>query len=141
MRAPTVLPDRARRCLAGRSIACARGTADGDGAGGEVRIEDPRIRPDILDARPEAAAECPVPPVKTFNAGDNFGCAYFQMNPRRGQRCSARISACRPGRVFRRCACRTGKPSPSSLPREGQPLYAQSPRRRAILKPTGRSPI
>jgi len=79
--------------------------------------------------------------VKTFNAGDNFGCAYFQMNPRRGQRCSARISACRPERLLRRCACTTGKTVGIEFPREGQPLYAEAQGARAILKTTGRSPI
>src|SRR5207249_752691 len=38
-----------------------RGTAEGYGAGGEVRIEDPRVRWDIIDAWREAAAECGIP--------------------------------------------------------------------------------
>src|SRR5678816_800617 len=55
-----------------------RGATDGYGAGGEVRIEDPRVRWDILDAWREAAAECGVAPIRVFNNGDNSGCAYFQ---------------------------------------------------------------
>jgi choline dehydrogenase len=72
------------------------GAVDSYGAGGEVRIEDPRVRWDILDAWREAAAECGVPSIKVFNKGDNFGCAYFQMNQRRGRRWSATNAFLRP---------------------------------------------
>ena len=72
------------------------GREDGYGAGGEVRIEDPRVRWDIIDAWREAAAECGIPPVKVFNRGDNFGCAYFQMNQKRGRRWSATNAFLRP---------------------------------------------
>jgi choline dehydrogenase len=65
------------------------GAIDTYGAGGEVRVEDPRVRWEIIDAWREAAAECGIPPIKVFNRGDNFGCAYFQMNQRRGRRWSA----------------------------------------------------
>ena len=73
-----------------------RGATDGYGAGGEVRIEDPRVRWEIIDAWREAAAECGIPPVKVFNSGDNFGCAYFQMNQKRGRRWSATNAFLRP---------------------------------------------
>jgi choline dehydrogenase len=73
-----------------------RGAADGYGAGGELRVEDPRVRWDILDAWRDAAAECGIPPVKVFNDGDNFGCAYFQVNQRRGRRWSATNAFLRP---------------------------------------------
>ncbi len=73
-----------------------RGATDGYGAGGEVRIEDPRVRWDIIDAWRAAAAECGIPPVKVFNNGDNFGCAYFQMNQKRGRRWSATNAFLRP---------------------------------------------
>jgi choline dehydrogenase len=73
-----------------------RGATDGYGAGGEVRIEDPRVRWDVIDAWREAAAECGIPPVKVFNNGDNFGCAYFQMNQKRGRRWSATNAFLRP---------------------------------------------
>jgi choline dehydrogenase len=73
-----------------------RGAVDDYGAGGEVRIEDPRVRWDIIDAWREAAAECGIPPVKVFNRGDNFGCAYFQMNQKRGRRWSATNAFLRP---------------------------------------------
>ncbi len=73
-----------------------RGATDGYGAGGEVRVEDPRVRWEIIDAWREAAAECGIPPVKVFNNGDNFGCAYFQMNQKRGRRWSATNAFLRP---------------------------------------------
>ncbi|MGE5128351.1 MAG: GMC family oxidoreductase, partial [Sphingomonadaceae bacterium] len=70
--------------------------ADGYGSGGELRIEDPRVRWEILDAWREAAAECGIAPVKVFNRGDNSGCAYFQMNQKRGRRWSATNAFLRP---------------------------------------------
>jgi choline dehydrogenase len=73
-----------------------RGATDGYGAGGEVRVEDPRVRWDVIDAWREAAAQCGIPPIKVFNNGDNFGCAYFQMNQRRGRRWSATNAFLRP---------------------------------------------
>jgi choline dehydrogenase len=75
---------------------CADGADDGYGVGGELRIEDPRVRWDVLDAFREAAAECGIPPIKVFNKGDNFGCAYFQVNQRRGRRWSATNAFLRP---------------------------------------------
>jgi choline dehydrogenase len=72
------------------------GPVDGYGAGGEVRVENPRVRWDIIDAWREAAAECGIPRVKQFNGGDNFGCAYFQMNQKRGRRWSATNAFLRP---------------------------------------------
>jgi choline dehydrogenase len=69
---------------------------DGYGAGGEVRVENPRVRWEIIDAWREAAAECGIPPVQAFNGGDNFGCAYFQMNQKRGRRWSATNAFLRP---------------------------------------------
>jgi choline dehydrogenase len=73
-----------------------RGATDGYGAGGELRVEDPRVRWDILDAWREAAAECGIPAIRVFNNGDNTGCAYFQMNQKRGRRWSATNAFLRP---------------------------------------------
>ncbi len=74
------------------------GEQDGYGAGGELRVEDPRVSWEIVDAWRAAAAECGIPPVKVFNRGDNFGCAYFQMNQRRGRRWSATDAFLKPVR-------------------------------------------
>ena len=65
------------------------GAADGYGAGGELRVEDPRVRWEIIEAWRKAAEECGIAPVKSFNGGDNSGCALFQMNQKRGVRWSA----------------------------------------------------
>jgi choline dehydrogenase-like flavoprotein len=59
------------------------------GAGGEWRIEEPRIRWQLLDAVREAAAEVGIPEIDDFNTGDNFGSSYFQVNHKRGRRWSA----------------------------------------------------
>ncbi|MGH8738252.1 MAG: GMC family oxidoreductase [Burkholderiales bacterium] len=72
------------------------GAADGYGAGGELRVEDPRVHWEILDAWRAAAAECGIAPIKVFNHGDNAGCAYFQMNQKRGRRWSATNAFLRP---------------------------------------------
>ncbi len=72
------------------------GASDGYGAGGEMRVENPRVHWEILDAWRAAAAECGIPPVRAFNGGDNFGCAYFQMNQKRGRRWGATHAFLRP---------------------------------------------
>jgi choline dehydrogenase len=54
-----------------------------------LHIEDPRVRWEIVDAWQQAAAECGITPIKSFNGGDNSGCAPFQMTQRRGRRWSA----------------------------------------------------
>ena len=59
-------------------------------------IEDPRVRWEIVDAWREAAAECGIPVIKSFNGGDNYGCAPFQMNQKRGRRWSATSAFLRP---------------------------------------------
>ncbi|HEX8168657.1 MAG TPA: GMC family oxidoreductase N-terminal domain-containing protein [Beijerinckiaceae bacterium] len=58
-------------------------------SGGEWRVEHPRIRWEILDAIREAAASAGIPKIDDFNAGDNEGSSYFQVNQKRGRRWSA----------------------------------------------------
>ena len=72
------------------------GPSDLHGAGGEWRVEEPRIRWPILDAFQNAAAETGIPKVADFNTGDNFGSAYFQVNQKRGRRWSAARGFLRP---------------------------------------------
>jgi len=72
------------------------GAVDTYGAGGELRVEDPRVRWPVLDAWRAAAAECGIRPIRVFNTGDNSGCAYFQMNQKRGVRWSATKAFLRP---------------------------------------------
>ena len=66
------------------------------GGDGELRVEERRVSWDILDAWQKAAAECGIPTIDEFNRGDNFGCAYFQMNQRKGVRWSASKAFLRP---------------------------------------------
>ena len=66
------------------------------GAGGELRVEERRVSWEILDAWRAAAAECGIPSIAEFNQGNNNGCAYFQMNQRRGVRWSATKAFLRP---------------------------------------------
>lgn len=57
--------------------------------GGEWRVEEPRVRWDILDRIREAAAEMGIAPIADFNTGDNAGSCYFHVNQKRGLRWSA----------------------------------------------------
>ncbi len=66
------------------------------GAGGELRVEEPRVHWEILDAWRDAAAECGIPKIAEFNRGDNFGNAYFHMNQKGGRRWSATNAWLRP---------------------------------------------
>ena len=64
------------------------GTDDWHGTGGEIRVEQPRVRWKILDAWQAAAAQIGIAPIAEFNRGDNSGSAYFHVNQRRGRRWS-----------------------------------------------------
>jgi choline dehydrogenase-like flavoprotein len=68
------------------------------GAGGEWRVEHPRVRWAILDKVREAAAQAGIPPIDDFNRGDNEGSCYFQVNQRRGLRWSSARGFLRPAR-------------------------------------------
>ncbi len=72
------------------------GASDLHGAGGEWRVEEPRMRWPILEAVQEAAAEAGIPKIADFNTGDNFGSSYFHVNQRRGRRWSAARGFLRP---------------------------------------------
>ena len=65
------------------------GETDHHSAGGEWRVEYPRVRWDILDAVREAAVQMGVPATDDFNTGDNEGAGYFHVNQKRGLRWSA----------------------------------------------------
>ena len=72
------------------------GATEHHGCDGELCVEEPRVRWEILDAWRDAAEECGIPKVDEFNRGDNFGNAYFHMNQRRGVRWSATKAWLRP---------------------------------------------
>ncbi|HEX6959160.1 MAG TPA: GMC family oxidoreductase N-terminal domain-containing protein [Ferrovibrio sp.] len=65
-------------------------------SGGEWRVEEPRVRWDIIDRVAEAGEEIGIPRVKDFNTGNNEGSAYFQVNQRRGVRWSAATAFLKP---------------------------------------------
>jgi choline dehydrogenase len=65
-------------------------------AGGEWRVEHPRIHWPILDVIQAAMVSAGIPAIADFNGGDNFGSSYFQVNQRRGRRWSAARGFLRP---------------------------------------------
>jgi choline dehydrogenase len=65
------------------------GEGEHHGAGGEWRVEAPRVRWAILDSFIEAAVEAGIPRVDDFNTGSNEGIAYFHVNQRNGRRWSS----------------------------------------------------
>ncbi|MEX6505290.1 GMC family oxidoreductase [Jiella sp. M17.18] len=65
------------------------GPSEFHGAGGEWRVEHPRIRWEILDHVRDAAEAAGVPKIPDFNTGDNTGSSYFQVNQKNGRRWSA----------------------------------------------------
>ena len=64
--------------------------------GGEWRIEEPRIRWDILDAFADAAEQAGIPKIRDFNSGNNEGSSYFQVNQRSGFRWNTSKAFLRP---------------------------------------------
>ncbi|MGH1481583.1 MAG: GMC family oxidoreductase [Geminicoccales bacterium] len=74
------------------------GASDLHGADGEWRVEEPRISWEILDAFRAAAAEVGIPAIEDFNSGDNEGCAYFQVNQKKGIRWHAAKAFLKPAK-------------------------------------------
>lgn len=54
--------------------------------GGEWRIENARVKWDILEAWAVAAEQTGIPRIADFNRGDNEGSSYFQVNQKAGVR-------------------------------------------------------
>ena len=65
------------------------GETEHHGAGGEWRVEQPRVRWAVLDAIAQAANQMGVPSTSDFNTGDNTGVGLFHVNQKRGLRWSA----------------------------------------------------
>ncbi len=72
------------------------GASDAHGAGGEWRVEQQRLSWKILEAFREAMTQAGLPKLDDFNRGDNEGCAFFEVNQRRGVRWSATKGFLRP---------------------------------------------
>ncbi len=64
------------------------GASEHHGAGGPWRIENQRLRWEVLDAFADAAEEAGIPKVDDFNTGDNEGVSYFRVSQRNGWRVS-----------------------------------------------------
>ena len=64
--------------------------------GGEWRVEEPRMRWDILDAFQDAAVQAGIARVHDFNTGNNAGTDYFHVNQKRGRRWSAATAFLKP---------------------------------------------
>jgi choline dehydrogenase len=72
------------------------GESEAHGVGGELRVEAPRVRWDVLDAFRKAAEQANIKPVADFNSGDNEGSSAFQVNQKRGRRWSAATAFLKP---------------------------------------------
>lgn len=68
------------------------------GTGGEWRVENQRLRWDILDDWARAAEQTGIRAVSDFNTGDNEGVAYFKVNQRAGWRWNTAKAFLRPAR-------------------------------------------
>ncbi len=109
----------------------------------DLYIEDPRVRWEIIDAWRDAALECGIAPIKSFNGGDNSGCAPFQMTQRRGRRWSATDAFLKPvlhrpnltvltHSLVRRIRFENKRAQGFEFVRDGEALFAQA-KRESIL--------
>jgi choline dehydrogenase len=73
-----------------------RGGDEKHGAGGELRVETPRMRWDILEAFKAAAVETGIPETEDFNRGNNEGVSRFEVTQKNGVRWSAAKAFLRP---------------------------------------------
>ena len=76
------------------------GASDAHGVGGELRVEPPRVRWDLLEAFRRAAGQAGIKSITDFNTGDNEGCSAFHVNQKRGRRWSSASAFLKP--VLRR---------------------------------------
>lgn len=84
------------------------GASDVHGAGGEWRVEYPRVRWPILDVIREAAQCAGIEKIADFNTGDNAGSSYFQVNQKAGRRWSAARGFLRPALTRKNLSVETG---------------------------------
>lgn len=70
--------------------------SDVHGHGGEWRIEKQRLSWEVLDSFADAAMETGIEKIDDFNAGDNAGVAYFDVNQRSGWRWNTSKAFLRP---------------------------------------------
>ena len=96
------------------------GESEAHGAGGEWRVEAPRVRWDILDAVRDAATEMGVPKTADFNTGDNEGTGYFHVNQKAGRRWSAARGFLNPARNRPNLRLETGALTETVMLEEGR---------------------
>ena len=72
------------------------GFADTHGHRGEWRVEQQRLRWPILDAFAAAATQAGIPATSDFNAGNNEGVGYFEVNQKKGLRWNTAKAFLRP---------------------------------------------
>ena len=72
------------------------GFAELHGHKGEWRVERQRLRWPILDAFAQAAQQAGIPATGDFNAGNNEGVGYFEVNQKQGLRWNAAKAFLRP---------------------------------------------
>jgi len=77
-------------------------------AGGEWRIEHPRVSWDLLDAFRTAAEQAGIKRIVDFNTGDNEGSAPYHVNQKRGRRWSAARGFLKPALKRRNLRLETG---------------------------------
>ena len=73
-----------------------RGPAAQHGAGGEWRVDQQRLRWDVLESFAQAAQEAGIPATPDFNQGSNEGVSYFEVNQKAGWRWNAAKAFLRP---------------------------------------------
>lgn len=73
--------------------------SDMHGHGGEWRIEKQRLQWDVLDSFADAAIEAGIEKTDDFNAGDNAGVGYFDVNQRSGWRWNTSKAFLRPAKA------------------------------------------
>jgi choline dehydrogenase len=66
------------------------------GEGGPWRVEQQRLKWEVLEAFRNAAQEAGIPATDDFNRGDNNGVGYFEVNQKRGVRWNASKAFLRP---------------------------------------------
>lgn len=76
-----------------------RGADEKHGAGGELRVETPRVQWDIIDAFRDAAVETGIPATDDFNRGNNEGVSRFEVTQKSGVRWSAARAFLDPARA------------------------------------------
>ena len=119
------------------------GDTEHHGAGGEWRVEQPRVQWDVLNAVAKAAVEMGIPETPDFNTGDNTGVGYFHVNQKRGIRWSSARAFLKPvlartnlrletGVLVEKVIVEGGAPSASGF--AGRPLVERAPRARSSCR-------